>query len=103
MALSSVVQSTKHCTIFVQFLLKFYPAGQKKDFDSREGGLSGIMLLSAGLEAGLELGEVALVSLVEMGPRHEQRGVELALSHILHSGGKVVVVAAEPRSFPHSP
>ena len=70
---------------------------------SREGGLFGIMLLSAGLEAGLELGLVALVSLVEMGPRHEQRGVELALSHILHSGGKVVVVAAEPRSFPHSP
>ena len=51
------------------------------------------MFLLAGIQTGLELLEVALVSQVEMRPRDEDGRLHLALGHILDSSGKIVVVA----------
>ena len=51
------------------------------------------MFVSVGLEARLELAEVERVSLVEVRSRHEGRGLDLTLGHILNSSREIVVVA----------
>ena len=51
------------------------------------------MFVSAGLETSLELVEVGGVSLVEVRSRHEGRGLDLTLGHILNSSREIVVVA----------
>ena len=52
-----------------------------------------VVFLCLRVDTDLELPGVVTVRLVEVRPGEEGRSLHLAVTHVLHSGGKIVVVA----------